>query len=258
METLSKQTHPLILVAAASLSIASLAAAAHYTGLIPARVATPDEAPIALAASTAAPSPAPIPAAGAVATLPAAPTDSAKASAAQHGAAPRPATRTRAEHRVPVAHEATREERSDDWGGSTRRVAHDDAGIDVIPARPSPVTQQPSAPLPPACADCGTVQAVRDVETRGEGSGLGAIAGGVIGGLLGNQIGGGRGRNLATIAGAVGGAYAGHQVEKNVRSEKQQQVTVRFDDGRVQSYTQSGPWQNGERVRLNDGAIAKL
>ncbi len=134
METLSKQTHPLILVAAASLSIASLAAAAHYTGLIPARVATPDEAPIALAASTAAPSPAPIPAAGAVATLPAAPTDSAKASAAQHGAAPRPATRTRAEHRVPVAHEATREERSDDWGGSTRRVAHDDAGIDVIPA----------------------------------------------------------------------------------------------------------------------------
>jgi len=28
-------------------------------------------------------------------------------------------------------------------------------------------------------------------------------------------------------------AFAGHQVEKNVRSEKQYQVTVRFDDGAV-------------------------
>jgi outer membrane lipoprotein SlyB len=259
METLSRSTHPLILVAAVSVSLASLAAAAHFTGLIPARTAEPiplAAVPNAIALPAA---PASIPAPPA-ATIPA-PLPAAPAQIAVQTAPAKVAAKPRAQRAVAQTREAARAEGDEDWSGSTRRVAHhEDAGIDVIPARPAPVTSQAEAPVQaaPVCRDCGTVEAVQEIEAKGEGSGLGAIAGGVIGGLLGNQIGGGRGRNLATIAGAVGGAYAGHQVEKNVRSEKQTQVTVRFDDGSVRSFTQTGSWRNGDRVRLSNGALASL
>ncbi|HMV22054.1 MAG: glycine zipper 2TM domain-containing protein [Betaproteobacteria bacterium] len=249
MESLTKQTHPLILVAAVSVSIASLAAAAHFTGLISPRSPEPT-APLSAPPAPTASLPAP------VAALPPA--------TAEIPAPPKPAAKPRVQRAAPSA-QASRGE--DEWGGRTRKLAHhEDAGIDVIPARPAPITDQgPASAQPPAavpqapvCHDCGTVEAVREIETKGEGTGLGAIAGGVIGGLLGNQVGGGRGRSLATVAGAVGGAYAGHQVEKNVRGEKQLEVTVRFDDGSVRRYTQTGTWHNGDRVRLNNGAIVAL
>src|SRR5574340_178560 len=67
---------------------------------------------------------------------------------------------------------------------------------------------------PAVCRDCGVVEAVRPIEEKGEGTGLGAVAGGLVGGLLGNQIGRGNGRTVATVAGVAGGAYAGHQIEK--------------------------------------------
>ena len=98
-------------------------------------------------------------------------------------------------------------------------------------AAPAPATSPPVKQAAPACADCGTVSAIRETEQKGEGTGLGAIGGAVVGGVIGNQFGGGSGKKILTVAGAAGGAYAGHQVEKSARSTKVWNVTIRMDDG---------------------------
>jgi outer membrane lipoprotein SlyB len=105
------------------------------------------------------------------------------------------------------------------------------------------------------CLDCGTVQSIREYKEKGHGSGLGAIGGAVVGGVIGNQIGGGTGKTLATIAGAGGGAYAGHQIEKNVKSQTKWEVRLRMDDGRYRTFTYSNApsVHEGERVKLVDG-----
>jgi len=81
------------------------------------------------------------------------------------------------------------------------------------------------------------------------------VAGGVLGAILGNQIGGGNGKKVMAVAGAAGGAFAGHEVEKRMRGETQYEVTVRFDDGRTRTYTETQPTQlqDGDRVRLENG-----
>ncbi|WP_313953230.1 glycine zipper 2TM domain-containing protein [Accumulibacter sp.] len=108
--------------------------------------------------------------------------------------------------------------------------------------------------------NCGTIESVREIKQDGEGSGIGAVARGVIGGLLGNQIGGGRGRSVATVAGVVGGAYAGHEVEKKTRGTQQYQITVRLDDDKVQTFTetQAPVWRAGDRVRISNGQITGM
>jgi outer membrane lipoprotein SlyB len=105
------------------------------------------------------------------------------------------------------------------------------------------------------CADCGTVQAVRQVQQKGEGTGLGAVAGGVVGGVIGHQIGSGRGNTVATIAGAGAGAYAGHQVEKSAKSTTYWTVELRMDGGqsRTFTYSQQPAVRQGDRVKLVDG-----
>lgn len=106
------------------------------------------------------------------------------------------------------------------------------------------------------CAQCGVVENVREIETRGEGSGLGAIAGGVIGGLLGNQVGKGGGKKAATVIGGVGGALAGHQIEKSVKSEKSREVTLLMEDGSRRKMTVAQDhWRIGDRVRIVDGTL---
>ncbi|HRE18605.1 MAG TPA: glycine zipper 2TM domain-containing protein [Rhodocyclaceae bacterium] len=249
MNTLSKTgTHPLILIAAVSVSIASLAAAAHFTGLLPAKS---EAAPVVAATPIAQPVPAPAPVA--IAPAPVTTTAPAPAKKVVVKSAPRPA---------PV-----QQARADDWRDDQnfRRVANaprEDSGIDVYPARPMAGNNLPPAPPPVAaniCRDCGTVENIREIAAEGQGSGLGAIAGGVLGGLLGNQTGGGNGKKAMTVLGALGGAYAGHQVEKRVRTETQYEITVRFDDGTVRSVTQSSmQWRNGDRVRLSNGQLAAL
>ncbi|MEJ2176080.1 MAG: glycine zipper 2TM domain-containing protein, partial [bacterium] len=82
----------------------------------------------------------------------------------------------------------------------------------------APATTSAPATSPPvasSCASCGTVSAIREVEKKGEGTGLGAVGGAVVGGVIGHQFGGGTGKKVLTVAGAAGGAYAGHQIEKN-------------------------------------------
>jgi outer membrane lipoprotein SlyB len=251
MENTAHKTHPMIIVAAAAVTIASLAALASFTGVLPGKSApeTTLTAPLSMAqghvespGGATIPPPPPLEAAPTTAPLPAA------ANKAERFAPPPPTRSPKTQQAVRDNPPPTGDLRHANEHATTTYPPND-AGIDVIPARP--------ASAPPLCRDCGTVEAVREISKPAEGSGLGAIAGGVLGGLLGNQIGRGKGNTAATIVGAVGGGVAGHQVEKQVRAEKQLQITVRFEDGSLRTVDQEGGsrWQVGDRVRLSNGSL---
>ncbi|MFY9327668.1 MAG: glycine zipper 2TM domain-containing protein [Georgfuchsia sp.] len=116
---------------------------------------------------------------------------------------------------------------------------------------------QKVSPASVKCNECGVIESVQAVETKGEGSGLGAVGGGVVGGLLGNQVGGGRGKDVMTVVGVVGGAMAGNEVEKRSKSTTSYDITVRFDDGssRTINETDAPPWHTGDKVKVVYGAI---
>lgn len=107
------------------------------------------------------------------------------------------------------------------------------------------------------CDECGVVETVRVVETKGEGSGLGAVGGGVVGGLLGNQVGSGRGKDAMTVVGVVGGAMAGNEVEKRSKSTRSYAITVRLDDGSSRTINEANApqWRAGDRVKVVNGTI---
>lgn len=97
----------------------------------------------------------------------------------------------------------------------------------------------------------GTVTEVREVQVKGQGSGVGVVAGAVVGGLLGHQIGKGSGNTIATVGGAVAGGYAGNEVEKNVKKNTLFKTTVQFEDGSVHDYTLGQRYAVGARVQVN-------
>ena len=123
-----------------------------------------------------------------------------------------------------------------------------------ITAAPAPLAVAPK----PVCLDCGTVENFRQVEVKGDGSALGAIAGGATGALIGHQFGRGTGKDLMTIAGAVGGAFAGHEVEKNVRKKTRYEISVRMEDGSLKTLSQDAApaWRIGDRVRIVNNQVA--
>ena len=120
-----------------------------------------------------------------------------------------------------------------------------------------PVHVASNTPARVRCAECGVIESVREIETKGEGTGLGAVGGAVVGGLLGHQVGGGRGQDVATVVGVVGGAVAGNEVEKRVKSGKSYEITVRFEDGsnRVIHEASAPTWRTGDRVKVINGVI---
>lgn len=256
--TTPRKTHPMIIVAAASVTALSLTGVAALAGWLPQHGSAADSpmAPLAAvlpaekpkAASahrTEGPATLAIPAGSRITVEP-------KSSAARQ---------IRSEPR-PVA--ATPQE-----GGFTRvSQPANDNGIYVENARPAPVsattpvqnTPQPYSQQAAVCTECGIVESVREISNKGEGTGLGAVAGGVLGGLLGSQIGGGNGKKAMAVVGAAGGAFAGHEVEKRMRGETQYEITVRFEDGRTRTYTetQQTQLQNGDRVRLANGRLTMI
>lgn len=127
----------------------------------------------------------------------------------------------------------------------------------AAPAQQAHRPEQTAAARPARCTQCGVIDAVNKIDTRGQGSGLGAAGGAVVGGLLGNQVGGGKGRDLATIAGAIGGAVAGNHIEGNVRSSHSYDILVRLNDGSMRTFHQAEQpsWRAGDQVRIVDGAI---
>ena len=144
----------------------------------------------------------------------------------------------------------------------------------ALPPSPQPVQQQPqpqpvrqpqpqyvaAAPAPQVCSNCGVVESIHEVNTRAEGSGVGAAGGAVVGGLLGNQVGGGHGKQLATVLGAVGGAVAGNQIEGNVRATRSYNIVVRLDNGKTRTVHQSAApnWRQGDRVRVVNGGLRAI
>ncbi|MFA6311667.1 MAG: glycine zipper 2TM domain-containing protein [Sterolibacterium sp.] len=124
-------------------------------------------------------------------------------------------------------------------------------------SRVAPVAASNGVPAHRRCTECGVIVSTRQIETRGEGSGIGAIGGGLLGGVLGNQVGGGRGQDLATVVGAVGGVVAGNEIEKRMKSTQGYDVTIRLHDGSTRVIRQVNPpmWRNGDYVKIVDGAI---
>ncbi|BAO30154.1 outer membrane lipoprotein [Sulfuritalea hydrogenivorans] len=218
-------THPLLLVAAASVTVLSLAGVATLAGWMPGPHGA-EPAKLAAAAPQAT-----------VATL--APPISVQQTVTLSQAKPaaaKPAERTPA---------------------SIRRTASGTYGP-AVAVSPAP-TYAGSTPAPATiCRDCGVVQAVNEVVVEPKGSGGGAVAGGLVGGIIGNQIGKGATRDIATVLGAVGGAYAGNHIEKSTKESKRYDIVVRFEDGSTRTFSSDSPpaWHRGDRVRLqNDGLI---
>ena len=144
---------------------------------------------------------------------------------------PRPGASTRSRSDTPVAPRA-----------KPTTVAAAPAGVPVIKA---------------VCAECGVIETVRTIDTKGDGSGIGAVGGAVVGGVVGNQIGHGTGKAIATVAGAVGGGLAGNQIEKYVKAGKSYEIVARMENGTRRTFNQATApaWQAGDRVRVVDGVL---
>ena len=254
MENPAHSTHPMIIVAATAVTIASLAAIASIAGWIP---GSHNTAPAPSAQVAAAPPTAPV-----------------TAPAAAPPAPPVPVTTTAAhpEKTAPVRQVAPRKTpRQSEYSYDTppgygnrgatpvSNYPMNDSGVYVESGR-QPAQNNPYSQNASTCRECATVERVREVKQEGDGTGLGAIGGGVLGGLLGNQIGRGRGSTVGAVVGAVGGAYAGNEVEKHARSSKHYEITVRLDDGNTRVFTESQPpsLQRGDRVRVSSGQLVRM
>jgi len=124
---------------------------------------------------------------------------------------------------------------------------------------PPPQGQYPAqaASQQPICRDCGIVESMREIEKKGDATGVGAVAGGIGGLILGRQVGNGTGQRIAGVLGAAGGAYAGHQIEKNMKTAKSYEVYVRMEDGtyRTVPMATQPAFRTGDRVRLVNGQL---
>lgn len=232
-------THPLLLVAAASVSLLSLAGVGVLAGWLPGPamhggaptqlISIPAAAPTSVRQKLAVPQEKPR-------TL--AKSDD-RAPISVHREAPAPATTS-----PPVAVSP-----APTYGAVSPAPTY-------AAASPEPIYRI-AAPTPAICRECGVVEAVREIAVEPKGSGGGAIAGGVVGGLIANQIGKGTTRSIATLLGAAGGAYAGNYIEKSIKESKRYDVVVRFeDDSRRTFSSESLPaWQSGDRVRLQNGLL---
>ncbi|RKF48832.1 glycine zipper 2TM domain-containing protein [Paraburkholderia fungorum] len=123
-------------------------------------------------------------------------------------------------------------------------------------AQPAP-QYQPQPSQPAYCSSCGTVAAISAVRQEGHGTGIGAVGGAVAGGVVGNQFGAGNGRAAMTILGALGGGLAGNSVEKHIRSTTSYSVRVRMENGKTRYFTyhEAPPFQQGQRVRVENGTL---
>jgi outer membrane lipoprotein SlyB len=221
-----KKLHPILWVAAVSVTVLSIAGVGAILGIIP-----------HVGGKNAEPAAQPQPALTQPGSPQVAPAQPA-AAAPPVAASPAPAT----VHKTQKAH------------SSTTKVAHK-PGPDAV--APPPGTPYPPQSASASCRDCGTIENVRAVTVKGQGSGVGMVAGGLLGGILGHQVGGGTGRDLATVAGAVAGGYAGNEVEKSQRASTQYEVVVRLQDGSTRVFKEANtpPWTIGQPVRLVNGTI---
>lgn len=219
-----RRLHPLVATAAGAVIVASLAATAAITGIFP--KASSNLAQTGQTQSAA------------VSTQPAVDPNLAQQQAAQQQAAQQAAAQQQAEQQR-AAQQATAQQQ--------QQLAQQ------APAQPQPSYAQ----KPAYCSTCGTVEAVSAVRREGHGTGIGAVGGAVAGGVVGNQFGSGHGRTAMTLLGALGGGLAGNSVEKHIRSETDYSVRVHMENGKTRYFTyhEAPPFQQGQRVRVQNGAL---
>lgn len=120
-------------------------------------------------------------------------------------------------------------------------------------------SQSTRAEARPGCANCGVVEAVNAVQSKGQGGVVGMVGGGVAGALVGSQIGHGGGKTVAELAGAAGGAFLGNEIEKKVNTTTHYEVAVRLENGSYQtvSYQTQPGFAVGSRVRVENGTLVQ-
>ena len=145
------------------------------------------------------------------------------------------------------------------WIGSSASKPAEPSAVSKLDKARAPDKAHAVARIPVAalCQDCGVVQSVKEVDTKGQGSGAGAVGGAVVGGVLGHQVGDGDGRKVATVVGAVGGALIGNEIEKQVRTAKSYEISVRLEDGSTRVITEASEpsWRPGDKVRVVNGVL---
>jgi outer membrane lipoprotein SlyB len=236
--------HPLVATAAVAVTIASAVGIAAMTGMLPGSAAKHVEPALVAQAPAVAPAPAP--------------QQPAVVAAPEPAPVARPVARATPKPKPVVHHQAASVPPAPQ--PEPVQVAQAPAPGTYPPVPPDYRPAPPPAPVAapkPVCNDCGTVDSMREVASKGEGTGLGAVAGGIGGLILGHQVGGGAGNKIATVLGAAGGAYAGHQLEKNARSTKSYEVGVRMDDGtyRTVALASAPTWRAGDHVRVVNGTL---
>lgn len=135
----------------------------------------------------------------------------------------------------------------------------------LAPAPQAAVPPAPQSPAPQACATCGVVESVRQVQVPVKDNSdhlIGTIGGGVVGGVVGNQFGGGSGKTALTVLGAVGGALAGREVERNIRQQQtvtHYELTVRMNDGSTRQFRSAQPFAfaSGDHVRVENNQLLR-
>ncbi|MFM0153171.1 glycine zipper 2TM domain-containing protein [Paraburkholderia sediminicola] len=226
--TQQRRIHPLVATAAGAVIIASLAATAAVTGLFPKASSSGAQTDQTQAAQ--------------VATQPgvvdsAAPANPGAQQAAEQAAAQQ-AAQQQAPQRAPTP-------------------AQQQQYAQQQQAQPAPqyAQQQPSQPA--YCSSCGTVAGISAVRQEGHGTGIGAVGGAVAGGVVGNQFGSGGGRTAMTVLGVLGGGLAGNSVEKHIRSTTSYSVRVQMENGKTRYFTyhEAPPFQQGQRVRVENGTL---
>ena len=229
--TNTRTLHPLLTAAAVSVIVFSGVGIAAVTGLIPSSKGSVNEqAPVAAATQPAT-------------TAPVTPSGSQAMPAPIPQATPATSAPKKHVARKPLAPKPV------------ESVAY----ADTYAPPPAPVAQAPQtyeAPKPAVKPGLlGTVQSVEQVDVKGDAKGIGAVGGGVAGAVLGHNI--GNNNKLVTVLGAAGGALLGNQIEKQVRTSKQWEMTVRYDDGTTQVFkSEQAPfWHQGDRVRLYEGQL---
>jgi outer membrane lipoprotein SlyB len=231
--TQQRRLHPLVATAAGAVIIASLVATAAVTGLFPKASSNGAQTDQTQAAQ--------------VTTQPgvvdsAAPANPAAQQAAQQDAAQQAAQQQAAQQQAPQRAPAP---------------AQQPQYAQQQQAQPAPQYAPQQPPQPAYCSSCGTVAAISAVRQEGHGTGIGAVGGAVAGGLIGNQFGAGGGRAAMTVLGAVGGGFAGNSVEKHIRSTTSYSVRVRMENGKMRYFTyhEAPPFQQGQRVRVENGTL---
>ena len=236
IQTTLNHPHPLLLIAASSVIVLSLAGIGALAGWLPVSAAS-------VAAVTAA-----------------GVNPNTQVAAAAEPLVP--ATRSPAPAKPELANKPTTARVG---AGKTAANAHSGENhveVDVIPApssAPATATTDKAtveSPAPVACVDCGTIDAIDEIQVPGSGTG-GSIVGGVVGGILGNQIGKGTTRDIATLIGIAGGALAGRHIEQATSKTTRYETAVRLDDGsrRVFSSDTRPSWRSGDKVRIQNGEV---